>query len=225
MPKSKYSTGLEGQRFNRTIIVSFSHQEKECKGFRYYWKCLCDCGTEHIADARAMFRGMVQSCGCLGREKLELRTKHGHTRRGKRTPECTSWHKLRQRIYNPRQKWFHLYGGRGLRCCEGFNDFSNFLRVVGPRPLNCSIDRINNEGHYSCGQCDECAREGWKMNVRWATTDEQNGNKRNTIFLTFGGKRLPLFWWAKQIGLPRWRLYHAYRKSEVAALNLLMQHL
>ena len=222
MPKSKYSTGLEGQRFNRTVVVSFSHSVKERKGYRFYWNCLCDCGQTHASDARSMFRGYVQSCGCLNRDGAKKANyRHGHSRQGQVTREFTSWKKMRGRIDNPNQKWYHLYGGRGLRYCDGFREFTHFLNVIGPRPAGKTIDRIDNNGHYSCGECQECLREGWTMNVRWATVDEQNGNKRNTVFLTFREQRLPLFWWAKRFGLTRHQLYGAYRKSEASALDLL----
>lgn len=177
MPTSKYSAGLEGMRFNRTVVQSFSHAIKESKGYRYNWHCLCDCGTQHVSNARSMFRGMIQSCGCLGREKLELRTKHGHCWTANKTSrEYTSWKKLKARVDNPNNEWYHRYGGRGIRYCLGFRDFAHFLKTVGPRPEGRSIDRMNNEGHYSCGNCQECHDNNWPMNVRWATPKEQSAN-------------------------------------------------
>lgn len=220
MPRSKYSVGLEGRRFNRTIIQSFSHAEKETKGYRYYWRCLCDCGTEHIADARSMVRGMTQSCGCLGRERLGLRTKHGHSPTLGRTPECNSWKKMKARCYDPRNEWFHRYGGRGIQVCKSLRDsFIAFLELLGSRPIGKTVDRIDNEGHYSCGTCDECMSNNWPLNVRWATVDEQNSNKCNTIFLTVKGRRQALFLWAKEIGVSRQVLYDRYKKSETAIIN------
>lgn len=175
MPESKYSAGLEGMRFNRTVVVSFSHSIPG-KTTTYHWRCLCDCGTYHVSEARSMVRGRVQSCGCLGRERLELRTKHGATGRGWTTREYTSWKKLKARVDNPNNEWFHRYGGRGIRYCSGFRDFAHFLKTVGPRPEGRSIDRKNNEGHYSCGDCEECRTNGWPMNCRWATPKEQSAN-------------------------------------------------
>lgn len=63
--------------------------------------------------------------------------------------------------------------------CQGFdNSFETFLRIVGFRPNSeLSIDRVDNNGHYSCGECEECLMNGWSMNLRWATIWQQNNNR------------------------------------------------
>lgn len=60
---------------------------------------------------------------------------------------------------------FRDYGGRGIHFL--FESFEQFLEEVGLRPSNKhSLDRKNNDGHYTPG------------NIRWATRKEQNFNKR-----------------------------------------------
>lgn len=176
MPKSKYSAGLEGMRFNRMVIRAFAYRRLSGNTYTYYWICLCDCGTWHVADARSMTRQHIKSCGCLNRDAGSKPIKHGATRRGKTTREYNSWKKLKARVNDPNNEWFHRYGGRGIHYCEGFNDFRHFLKTIGPRPLGRSVDRINNNGHYSCGSCSDCIRNQWPMNVRWATPKEQAAN-------------------------------------------------
>jgi hypothetical protein len=53
-----------------------------------------------------------------------------------------------------------------------------FYEDMGPRPEGTSLDRKDNDGNYSCGKCDECKRNGWKANCRWATRLVQLLNKR-----------------------------------------------
>lgn len=204
MPKSKYSAGLEGMRFNRTTVRVFAYRRLCGKTYVYYWICLCDCGTWHVADARSMTRRHVQSCGCLNRDGAQKGCfTHGHTRHGTTTREYNSWKKMQGRVDNTKDEWFHLYGGRGIRYCQGFREFSHFLKILGPRPANRSVDRINNNGHYSCGECSECLANRWPVNVRWATIDEQNSNKRNNVYLELNGRRQAMFLWAKELGIDR----------------------
>ena len=96
---------------------------------------------------------------------------HGHaTARpgGVPTTEYQIWCTMRQRCNNPRDSSFKYYGGRGIRVCERWNDFRNFLADMGPRPPGLTLDRINNDGDYEPSNC------------RWATVKEQMNNKRQS---------------------------------------------
>jgi hypothetical protein len=92
-----------------------------------------------------------------------------------KTPEYKPWESMRARCNNPNRPCYDRYGGRGIKVCERWNDFSNFLEDVGPRPSpQHSLDRYPNvNGNYEPG------------NVRWATPKEQARNRRNNHFLTF----------------------------------------
>jgi hypothetical protein len=93
------------------------------------------------------------------------RTKHGKTK----TAEWSAWLAMRQRCQNPGNCNFPRYGARGIKVCDRWQKFENFLADVGVRPTkDHSIDRINNEGGYE------------PSNVRWATRSEQQHNKRTT---------------------------------------------
>lgn len=95
---------------------------------------------------------------------------HGHARASGVSPEYKAWVHMRDRCYNPKNKDYHNYGGRGVMVCEQWRDsFESFLEHVGLKPdwATGGLDRINNEtGHYEPG------------NVRWATKKQQNNNRR-----------------------------------------------
>lgn len=223
MPASKYSTGLEGRRYFHTVVISFSHLIRTAHEIRYYWNCLCDCGIGHVADARSLARGYIMSCGCWNRDPAARAIKHGHARDNQMGNEYKSWRKMRYRCNNPDNEWFHRYQGRGITYCAGLDDFSDFLRVLGTRPEGHSLDRMDNDGSYSCGTCAECVGKGWGLNVHWATPTEQSNNQERTLRLTVGERTQPISLWAKELEIKRSQIYTAFKQSEAKALALVLK--
>ena len=90
------------------------------------------------------------------------------------------WLHMKDRCFNKNNESFKNYGGRGIRVCQRWNkSFTAFLNDLGNRPSKIhSIDRIDNNGNYSCGKCGHCKALGWKSNVRWANPHEQRMNQR-----------------------------------------------
>lgn len=69
---------------------------------------------------------------------------------------------------------------------EWKEDAKAFADHVGERPSpRHSIHRIDGDGNYEPG------------NVKWATPEEQNRNKSNSIFLTVKGETRPLAEWCE----------------------------
>ena len=60
---------------------------------------------------------------------------------------------MRTRCLNPNVKEFKHYGGRGIKICERWNYFENFLADMGPRPEGYSIERLNVNGNYEPDNC------------------------------------------------------------------------
>lgn len=119
---------------------------------------------------------------------------HGHTFRGKTTPEWKCWSDIKQRCLNSDHKFFEYYGARGITISDLWkDDFAAFLAHVGPRPTpKHTIDRYpNNDGNYEPG------------NVRWATRKEQIDNRRSTHFVMIDGAKLPLSTVIKERALDR----------------------
>lgn len=107
-----------------------------------------------------------------------------------------------QRCYNPTNNKYHLYGARGIRVCEFLRASPrNLIDLIGEKPKGWSIDRIESKGFYTCGQCPECLRCGYPMNVRWATVIQQNRNRSSNLMITHEGKTQCLAQWAKEKGI------------------------
>lgn len=128
-------------------------------------------------------------------------------------PENAAWYDIRRRCLNSASPHWEHYGGRGISICQRWLDnFHNFLADMGPRPSpEYSIDRINNNGHYSCGKCEECIANGWSANCRWATWLQQHRNRRNNHLLTFQGQTCCISEWAEILGLQE-QLIHSRLK-------------
>jgi hypothetical protein len=99
------------------------------------------------------------------------------------------------RCTNPNQPGWASYGGRGIKVCDRWKDFQQFLADMGDRPDGCTLDRIDNDSDY-------CPK-----NCRWRTRAEQNRNKRNTLVLAYAGRTQPLAAWAEELGLNYAALY------------------
>lgn len=91
--------------------------------------------------------------------------------------------------------------------CSGWMKFENFFGDVGEPPDGKSIDRINNDGNYSCGHCAQCNEMGWPSNCRWATPSEQIRNSSSARILSFDGKVMSIAEWAIHLNFPARVLY------------------
>lgn len=126
----------------------------------------------------------------LGQGAVIMYERHGHTRCLQRSVTHYAWTNMVARCTNPKRWDYGFYGGRGIKICPKWrNSFALFLVDMGERPLNRSLDRINNSGNYEPGNC------------RWATKDEQMQNTRATRIITFNGESMGITAWARKLGL------------------------
>lgn len=196
---------LTGRRFGRLLVESFAGFDKR----KAQWNCICDCGTRKIIATAFLLNPETgsKSCGCLQREAAtETITRVCVTHGRSSTPEYRIYKGMKQRCTNPAEEHWHRYGGRGIKICQGWlgpGGFENFLADMGVRPSPVhSIDRIDNDGHYSCGHCPECLANGWPANCRWATQSEQTRNKSDNRRLTLNGETRCIAEWSEITGYP-----------------------
>lgn len=133
-----------------------------------YCFCRCSCGNEKEILSSSLIRGDSLQCKSCARREGAI--KHGHTIKGKVTPEYQAWCNMKNRILNPNVKEYINYGGRGIKICERWLIFDNFLADVDLRPSSqYSLDRIDNEGDYE------------PRNVHWTKKVEQVRNRRKSF--------------------------------------------
>lgn len=107
---------------------------------------------------------------------------------------------MKNRCMNPNDTFYSKYGGRGIKVCNRWLDYSNFISDMGRKPTSKhTLDRINNDGDYEPANC------------RWATPIEQANNKRNTKTVTYRGKTDTVANWARELGCGYFELYDRLR--------------
>jgi len=203
---------LDGKTFGRLSVTKIS--DYKGKSGEIHWECYCNCGNKEIIIVRGyrLTSGKTKSCGCLQKDMVKQSNhKHGLSH----TSIYHTWSTMKARCYNINNHRYVRYGGRGIRVCERWlYSFENFYADMGNKPLSeLSIDRIDNNLHYSCGRCEECIKNGWKMNCRWATSKIQGRNTKNNVKLEYNGKILCLSEWAEIVNIDIATLSSRYKKG------------
>lgn len=186
-----------GVRFGALTVL------ERIPGKRSNWKVRCDCGV-----VKVMFHGGVRfskSCGCLKKELLrKARTTHGMAIL--KTPTYIVWRAMRARCQKPSHKSYKDYGARGIKVCDSWKKFENFLADMGERPEGMQLDRVDNNGNYEPSNC------------RWATPMQNMNNRRTSHYVDFNGERRTLAQWSRVLGIGHdtlgFRLDHGWSVSE-----------
>lgn len=173
----KYKTS-PGQRFGYLTVIDGTVKRR---GTVRVVTCSCECGSIVEPAIRTLFSGEKVSCGCRAKKREVIVVKHGHARRGAHSPEYEVWCSMIARCENPAEERYHRYGGRGIKVCEKWHDFTSFFTDMGQRPsAKHSIDRLNNDGNYELGNC------------AWVTKRDQAINRSSSIIVEYNGEHIEL---------------------------------
>ena len=194
---------LIGQTFNRWTIIGTS--DKTNKHYDRYWLCQCSCKNKTVREVRelSLTTEKSKSCGCYSSEKTTamnkergFRDKYPYYKRIK-----SIYDGMRKRCYDENKDNYDSYGGRGISVCkEWLNEFMIFYEwaLNNGYSNELTIDRIENDGNYEPSNC------------RWATQEEQDYNKRNTVYLEIDGEYKNVLEWEKFSGLSYSVLWQRY---------------
>jgi hypothetical protein len=115
---------------------------------------------------------------------------HGEAKRSGESAEFRIWMDMHHRCNCSTATVYRYYGGKGIRVCERWVEFENFLADMGRRPSDLhSIDRLDGSKNYEPANC------------RWATKQEQSRNKSDNRRLTLNGVNRCVAEWSEVLGI------------------------
>lgn len=185
---------LTGERFGMLTVIG----QKGSRHGHAMWECECDCGTKTVVQSSDLRSGRTKSCGCN-------RIVHG----GHGSRLYRIWTGMKTRCFNEADHTYAQYGGRGITVCDEWRDSFEAFRdwaLANGYQDDLTIDRTDVNGPYSPDNC------------RWATTKDQENNRRNNRLITHNGKTQTLSQWAEETGIHRgtiqWRLNHGWEAEK-----------
>lgn len=193
-------SNFTGRRFGKLVALK---PDGKYRG-KIKWLCQCDCGKQKIVIGCNLTSGGSASCGCVTLQSIAKRAKMSVKGQLDHLPTYETWTEIKKRCSDARHS---NYAGRGVRVCSFIASSPlNLAFLIGKKPdmkkpREISIDRKNNDGHYSCGQCCECLENGWEMNVRWVNQKQQMRNASYNRMITIGGVTRCMAEWAEVSGI------------------------
>lgn len=178
-----------GNKYGKLTVVSIENQNQKT-----LLNCKCDCGNEITRPTYMIGSGVVKSCGCSKGDAIRRYNASGKHSRSRLKdgrslhPLYGTWFQMISRCKNPSQNHYDRYGGRGIKVCEEWHDFWNFVKwsdSVGGRPKGYTLDRIDNDGNYEPSNC------------RWADWRTQTTNKSSNVFVEYNGVTKTIIEWAE----------------------------
>ena len=169
---------LTGHKYGKLIVLSKYGKDKD--GLHYMSWCRCDCGEELAVRDTLLLHGRKTMCNSCA--KLSNAT-HGKSK----DRVFHVWQGMKARCYNPNNKAYPEYGGRGIRICNEWLDSTKFIEWALSNGFDesksgdeCSIERIDVNGNYEPSNCT------------WVTKKRQARNKQNTRYATYNGVKMPI---------------------------------
>ena len=104
-------------------------------------------------------------------------------------PTYISWQAMKTRCTNEKSCNYAFYKGAGISYETRWEKVDNFLQDMGERPEDMTLDRIDSSKSYS------------KENCRWATSKEQQSNKKNILHITYNGVTKTASEWSLSLGM------------------------
>lgn len=192
------SADITGLKFGKLTALKRVSNDKYGHAI---WLCECECGNQISVLKSSLTTGRTRSCGCLFKQTRHTAAKtHGQSK----TRLFGVWVNMHERCENPHRKDWRYYGGKGVKVCDEWSEFTAFAEWATRNGYsdNLTIDRVDVNGGYNPDNC------------RWVSWEKQMNNTTRNRRITADGKTLTLAEWAKESGIKyrtlQWRLSHGW---------------
>lgn len=198
MPKA---IDLTGMRFGALTVLSQAETTIDAHGRPMRrWMCRCDCGNTIVTTRLNLRKGDTKSCGCLKTQETKKRmTTHGESN----TTLYKRWKAMKKRCQNPNNADYPHYGGRGIRVCDEWKDYSVFKEwaLSNGYSDDLTLDRIDVDGNYEPSNC------------RFVTMREQCNNRSNNLFVSYSGNLYTIAELSELTGIQYGTLYERVKRG------------
>lgn len=157
---------LTGRIFGRWTVIRRTPHPTHAT-----WLCRCS-GTKKephrprmkSVQQASLIKGRSMSCGCSQKGKSCPRLTHGASAAGEDRALYMVWLHMMRRCYNPTDRRYLRFGGKGIRVSWAWQNVLNFKKDLSPRPEGASLCRRNPGANYS------------KTNCFWGTASEASNH-------------------------------------------------
>ena len=188
-------TNKSGTKINMMTLVSLVKKDKK---HRPYYLCRCECGVEKTVRMDCLVSGNTKSCRCFSKQirsrlSKEISTTHG----GSKTRLYRIWAGIRYRSGR-------VGAYKDVSVCSLWKNYEPFRdwAIKSGYSDNLTIDRVNPSGNYEPENC------------RWVSIQDQQTNRRKTIYAKYGGRTVPLSKIARACGLKYYTLWHRHKVGD-----------
>lgn len=179
--------------------LTVTERERNLPDGTAVWRCVCECGEIRVIPGNSLRAGRNKSCGCLSPKFTSERTKkHGMSL----SRVYGIWRGMIARCSDASVgKTRKLYHDKGIRVCERWMKFENFLEDMGVPEKHQSIDRKDGSKGYE------------QKNCRWADSKIQANNTSANLIITLNGVCLTASEWSDRTGIKANTIVYRIRRG------------